>query len=61
MMARPNFLDSPYFTMVDVDEEAEDAGDNGWRLKPGAPPDVVAEFEEFQRTMKEAYDRGIGL
>lgn len=36
---RPDFLDSPYF----VDEL------NNWHLKPGAPKEVVEEFEEFMK------------
>lgn len=34
---KPKFVDSPYF----VPEE------DNWHLKPGAPPEVVKEFEEF--------------
>lgn len=34
---RPDFIDSPFFI--------EDPGN--WHLKPGAPADVVKEFEEF--------------
>lgn len=43
---RPNFLDSPFF----VDEV------DNWHLLPGAPPEVVAEFEEF---MRSDWDYGI--
>ncbi|XJZ25959.1 hypothetical protein ACF5W4_11155 [Bacillota bacterium Lsc_1132] len=35
--SRPKFLDSEYF----VDEPGN------WHLKPGAPDDVVKEFQEF--------------
>ncbi len=37
MSGRPDFMDSPYF----VDETFN------WHLKPGAPPEVVEEFESF--------------
>ena len=33
----PKFIDSPYF----VDEPGN------WHLKPGAPPEVVEEFNKF--------------
>ena len=36
-MMRPEFLDSPYF-VPEVDN---------WHLKPGAPEEVVKEFEEY--------------
>lgn len=36
-VARPNFIDSPYFV--------SDKGN--WHLLPGAPKEVVEEFEEF--------------
>lgn len=35
----PKFLDSPYF----VDEV------DNWHLLPGAPEDVVKEFEEYMK------------
>jgi len=34
---RPKFMDSPYF-VNEIDN---------WHLKPGAPPEVVEEFEIF--------------
>lgn len=37
---RPNFVDSPYFDIVN------------WRLLPGAPKEVVREFKAFQRAAK---------
>lgn len=39
---RPKFMDSPYFDPI------------AWRLLPGAPDDVVAEFEEHQAAATEA-------
>lgn len=39
----PKFMDSPYFVM--------EAGN--WHLKPGAPKEVVEEFEEYM----EAYEK----
>lgn len=38
---RPDFVDSPFFV--------EDVGN--WHLKPGAPADVVKEFEEFMEVI----------
>lgn len=35
----PKFMDSPYF----VDEPGN------WHLKPGAPPEVVKEFEAYMK------------
>lgn len=35
----PKFIDSPYF----VDEPGN------WHLKPGAPPEVVEEFNKFMK------------
>lgn len=40
---RPAFIDSPYFV----------AEPGNWHLKPGAPPEVVAEFEEFMQDEAE--------
>lgn len=51
MVKAPKFIDSPYF----VDEP------DNWHLKEGAPPEVVAEFEEFMRQEKEAEERGLEL
>lgn len=39
----PKFLDSPYFFW----------DENGWGLRSGAPPDVVAEFNEVMRILHE--------
>lgn len=36
----PKFMDSPYF----VDEPGN------WHLKPGAPPEVVKEFEAYMKS-----------
>ena len=38
----PKFIDSPFF----VDEPGN------WHLKPGAPDEVVKEFQEFMATME---------
>ncbi len=38
-MVRPKFVDSPYFV----------AEPGNWHLLPGAPEDVVAEFEAFMQ------------
>lgn len=38
---RPDFMDSPYFVM--------EIGN--WHLKPGAPEEVVKEFEEFMKAL----------
>lgn len=40
---RPKFVDSIYF----VDEPGN------WHLKPGAPPEVVREFNDFINACKE--------
>lgn len=37
MKARPNFIDSPFFVMEE----------DNWHLKPGAPPEVVKEFNRW--------------
>ena len=39
----PNFYDSPFF----VDEPGN------WHLKPGAPADVVKEFNDYMKALKE--------
>lgn len=39
MTGAPKFMDSPYF----VDEPGN------WHLKPGAPPEVVEEFEQYMK------------
>ena len=39
----PKFMDSPYF----VDEPGN------WHLKPGAPPEVVEEFNKFMEDTAE--------
>lgn len=48
---RPNFIDSPYFV----------AEEDNWHLKPNAPAEVVAEFEEWMKQQEEAEQRGIAL
>lgn len=48
---KPKFVDSPYF----VGEE------DNWHLLPGAPEDVVREFEKFMEEHEEAEERGIAL
>ena len=40
--AAPKFLDSPYF----VDEPGN------WHLKPGAPEEVVKEFNAFMKPLE---------
>ena len=42
----PNFTKSPYF----VDEPGN------WHLKPGAPDEVVKEFNEFMEDQKQSKD-----
>lgn len=42
MQEYPKFYDSPYF----VDEPGN------WHIKPGAPKEVVEEFEAFQKAQK---------
>ena len=39
----PKFLDSPYFVMEPCN----------WHLKPGAPKEIVEEFEEFMEEQKK--------
>lgn len=39
---RPKFIDSVFFVMED----------ENWHLLPGAPDDVVQEFNDFNRMMK---------
>ena len=39
----PKFINSPYFVM-----EADN-----WHLKPGAPQEVVEEFEEFMEAHRK--------
>lgn len=46
MKTRPDFLDSPYFV--------PEVGN--WHLKPGAPPEVVKEFEEWMAEPDEIED-----
>lgn len=50
-VTRPKFVDSPYFVM-EVDN---------WHLKPGAPPEVVSEFEKWIKQQEEANERGVFL
>ena len=45
MMARPGFMDSPYF----VPEP------DNWHLKPDAPEDVKKEFEEYMKSFDEIH------
>ncbi|MCW2278730.1 hypothetical protein [Heliophilum fasciatum] len=40
---RPKFFDSPWFVMEP----------GNWHLLPGAPEDVVKEFEEYQAAAAE--------
>lgn len=44
---RPDFLDSPYF-VGEIDN---------WHLKPGAPEEVVKEFEEFMKALNYTKDK----
>ncbi len=39
----PKFMDSPYF----VDEPGN------WHLKPGAPPEIVEEFNKFMEATEQ--------
>jgi hypothetical protein len=43
-MVTPKFIDSPYFVM-EVDN---------WHLKPGAPPEVVKEFDQYMKELQES-------
>lgn len=51
MVSKPEFVDSPYF----VPET------DNWHLKPGAPKEVVEEFEKFMKTQKEMNSKGVFL
>jgi hypothetical protein len=51
MMARPGFIDSPYFEWGE--------GDEPWRLREGAPEEVRREFEEYMRQREEDERRGV--
>lgn len=51
MVSKPKFTDSLYF----VPET------DNWHLKPGAPEDVVKEFEEFMNAQKEMNNKGVFL
>ena len=44
--SRPKFMDSPYFVMEE----------DNWHLKPGAPADVIREFNEFMEDLNY-YDK----
>lgn len=46
---KPNFVDSPFFV----------AEEDNWHLLPGAPEEVVKEFEEYMKEHREAEERGI--
>lgn len=39
--SRPKFMDSPYFVMEE----------DNWHLKPGAPDEVVKEFNQFMKEL----------
>jgi hypothetical protein len=41
---RPGFIDSEFVTL----------GEHGYELLPGAPEDVVREFEEYRRLQRRA-------
>ncbi len=43
IMTKPKFVDSPYF-VPDFDN---------WHLKPGAPEEVVKEFNEWMKAYDE--------
>lgn len=43
-MTRPKFIDSPYFVMEF----------GNWHLKPGAPEEVVKEFNEWMAAYSES-------
>lgn len=51
MVTKPGFVDSPYFV----------AEPDNWHLLPGAPEDVVKEFEDFMRQQHEAEEAGVDL
>ncbi len=46
---KPNFIKSPYF----VPEP------DNWHLKPGAPPEVQKEFDEYMAADKAAAEKNI--
>ena len=46
MTEAPKFMDSPYF----VDEPGN------WHLKPGAPAEVVEEFNNYMKATEEIYE-----
>lgn len=51
MVQKPDFVDDPHFY---IDDE-------GFHLRDGAPPEVVAEFEEFMEQQEEARRKGMSL
>lgn len=48
-MNKPAFFDSEWF-VPEVDN---------WHLKPGAPEEIVKEFEEYMNRDREAMERGV--
>ena len=46
-VSRPDFIDSPYF----VPEP------DNWHLKPGAPREVVREFNRFMKVTRDAFTK----
>lgn len=47
----PKFIEDPHFYI----------DDDGFHLRDGAPPEVVAEFEEFMAQQREAYNKGVAI
>lgn len=45
-MTRPKFMDSPYFVLEF----------GNWHLKPGAPEDVVKEFNEWMAAYNQTIE-----
>ncbi len=46
MGARPDFIDSPFFVMEE----------DNWHLLPGAPEEVIKEFNEYMKDMIETIE-----
>lgn len=48
---RPKFIDSPFFM----------AEEDNWHLLPGAPKEVVEEFEEYMKEHRRAEEKGVDM
>jgi len=46
----PKFTTSPYFVITNEGQ---------WKIKDGAPKATVDEFESYQRSQKEAKEKGM--